>query len=253
MNEILAAITRKKKQLDSLKPLPVALEKKLYIWTRNELTYSSNALEGNTLTSGETAIILEKGITIGGKTLVEHLEAVGHARAVDFIKKLAGHTTHKTLTVEHLLVIHEHIVGASDAVSAWMLGRVARSDTHGPASLGNNLKIPELLEQFVASINASTEHPALLAARAHLQLGFIPPFVDANGSTARLLMNLLLLQAGYPMTIIDNSMRNAYIESIENALLHEKPEPFYDFIYHAIDKSLDNYLDAISNSASRSH
>lgn len=249
MNEILATITRKKELLDSFRPFPVALEKNVYTWSRNELTYTSNALEGNTLTSSETAIVLEKGITIGGKTLVEHLEVIGHARAVDFIKELAGHTTHATFTTEHLLAIHRHILGTIDPVHAGELRSVAVRISGSRVPRPNYLKLPELVQSFILSINNANEHPALLAARAHLQLVFIHPFVDGNGRTARLLMNLLLLQAGYPLTVIDNNMRNEYIECIENALLHEKTEPFYDFIYHAIDKSLDNYLDAVTNSA----
>ena len=244
---MLATITRKKELLDSFKPFPTALEKNLYTLARNELTYASNALEGNTLTNSQTAIIIEKGIVIDGKTLVEHLDVVGHAQAVDFIKELAGHITHATLTAEHLVMLHRYIVGASDSVSAWMLGRIADSDAGPHLSQHNALKIPELMEEFMASINVSTEPPALLAARAHLQLMFIPSFVDGNGSTGRLLMNFLLLQAGYPLTVIDSELRDEYIECIENALLYEKPEPFYNFIYRAIDKSLDNYLDALNN------
>ena len=246
---MLVTITRKKELLDSFRPLPEVLEKNLYTWARNELTYTSNALEGNTLTSGETAIILEKGITIGGKTLVEHLEAVGHAQAVDFIKELAGKTTHVTLTFEQLLAIHSKILGVIDPVHAGVLRNVAVRISGSRVPRPNYLKLPELVQHFMVSINSANEHPALLAARAHLQLVFMHPFVDGNGRTARLLMNFLLLQAGYPLTVIDCEQRNEYINCIENALLHEQPEPFYDFIYRAIDKSLDNYLDAVHNSA----
>ena len=79
MEQILKRITEKKKQLEGKRPFSLELEKNLYTWSKMGLTYTSNALEGNTLTEGETALVVEKGVTIGGKTVVEHLEAIGFA------------------------------------------------------------------------------------------------------------------------------------------------------------------------------
>ncbi|MBM3892927.1 Fic family protein [Candidatus Dependentiae bacterium] len=249
MNEILERITRKKEQLDSFRPLPPALEKNLYTWARNELTYTSNAIEGNTLTSSQTAMVIEKGLTIGGKTFVEHCEAIGHAKAVDFIKVLASGTSHETLTLDHILAIHHLILDQIDAHHAGALRTVAVRISGSRVPRPNYIKLPELMQNFVITLNQSVEHPALLAAKAHLLFVFIHPFVDGNGRTARLLMNLLLLQGGYPLTVIGVDQRNEYIDNIENALLHEKPDGFYEFIFQAVEKSLDDYLDAVSNSA----
>lgn len=249
METILSRITQKKNRLDSFKPLPTALEKNLYAWARNELTYTSNAIEGNTLTSSQTAMVIEKGLSIGGKSVVEHWEAINHAKAVDLIKELAQATTHATLTLEHVLSIHHMILGTIDPAHAGVLRNVAVRISGSVVSRPNYLKLPILMQDFINTINSSTAHPAQRAAMAHLQFVFIHPFVDGNGRTARLLMNLLLLQDGYPLTIIDNNNREAYVDSIEHALLNEKPEDFYQLIFAAVEKSLDDYLDAVSNSA----
>lgn len=89
MKEILQRISEKKEQLDALRPFPAELDKNLYEWFKVALTYSSNAIEGNTLTLAETAQVVEKNITVSGKSIVEHLEAINHAKAVDFIQYLA--------------------------------------------------------------------------------------------------------------------------------------------------------------------
>ena len=98
MENQLARIDEKKKQLDSFRPLPQALVKNLDEWFKIALTYTSNAIEGNTLSHEETAIVIEKGITIGGKTITEHLEAINHAKAIDFIKDLVKHNFLRILT-----------------------------------------------------------------------------------------------------------------------------------------------------------
>ena len=142
MNEILERITRKKEQLDSLRPLPPALEKNLYTWARNELTYASNAIEGNTLTSSQTAMVIEKGLAIGGKTFVEHCEAIGHAKAVDFITTLAISTSHETLTLDHILAIHHLILDTIDAQHAGVLRTVAVRISGSRVPPPNYLKLP---------------------------------------------------------------------------------------------------------------
>src|SRR2546430_12146477 len=118
MDELLKKLTAKKDRLDGLPPLPPELIKNLDEWYRVELTYTSNAIEGNTLTRAETALVIEKGITVQGKTLTEHLEAKNHAAAVDFIKALAKRTKPTDIIEGTILDIHRHILKSIDDANA---------------------------------------------------------------------------------------------------------------------------------------
>ena len=118
MEQILESISRKKKQLEAKRPFPIELEKNLYNWAKMGLTYTSNALEGNTLTEGETVLVVEKGLTIGGKTVVEHLEALGQAEAIDFIHTLSQKKKCSDLTVKDVLEIHRILLEKIDPVNS---------------------------------------------------------------------------------------------------------------------------------------
>jgi Fic family protein len=155
MNTVLARISEKKTLLDSFRPLPAGLEKSLYTWARNELTYTSNAIEGNTLTSSQTAIIINDGLSVGGKSLTEIWEAVNHAKAVDFITDLATHTTHATITLEHILSIHHLILHTIDPTRAGVVRDVAVRISGSRVPRPNFLKLPELMATF---IKKSTRH-----------------------------------------------------------------------------------------------
>lgn len=117
MNQILQRIIAKKQQLDQYRPLPPALVKNLDDWFRVELTYTSNAIEGNTLTRQETALVVEKGLTVEGKTLREHLEAVNHANALDFIGGLVG-KRRAEFGEQDVLAIHQMILQSIDNLNA---------------------------------------------------------------------------------------------------------------------------------------
>ncbi len=251
MEALLKRITEKKQRFDTFKPLSKDLEKNLYEWTRVSLTYSSNAIEGNTLSHQETAQVIEKDITIGGKTIVEHLEAINHAKAIDLIVDKAKETTRANLVVDDILDIHRCILQNIDAANAGTfrtglnpgncLVRIMGSMVPRP----NYLKVPELMNEFIQWLTTTSGHTAKIAADAHLKLVFIHPFVDGNGRTARLLMNLLLLQDGYPLTIIEKEKRITYINAIEKALKNNQLEDYYRVIFEAIEKSLDLYLEAL--------
>lgn len=228
MNNILQRIIEKKAQLDALSPLPRELEKNLYEWFQGALTYHSNALEGNTLTFGETAQVIEKQLTVGGKTLVEHYEAVNHAQTIDYIHRLSVQKNRKQLSVEDLFNVHKLTLKNTD-----------REFVHS-----NDTQPLALLNELVDSIHTSHDHVAKIAADAHLSLVFIHPFVDGNGRTARLLMNLLLLQENYPLFFIKVEDRQAYISAIEKALLKAELDDYYQVIYKAIESSLDEYIAA---------
>ncbi len=241
---MLARLTEKKRRLDTYQPLPPELVKNLYQWFRVELTYTSNAIEGNTLTHSETALVLEKGITIGGKTIAEHLEAVNHANAIDFIMQLAQ-KNQAQVTLDDLLEIHKRVLQKIDDDNAGFLRKVAVRIMGSRVPRPNYLKVPELMDEFVLWLNNVHDHPAKIAADAHLKFVFIHPFVDGNGRTARLLLNLLLVQAGYPLVIISNEKRKEYIDALEKSFLTGDNKDFYTLVYAAVESSLDQYLEAV--------
>ena len=249
METMLIRIAEKKKLLDSHQPLNHQLSKNLYAWSRIALTYNSNSIEGNTLTSNETAQVVEKGITIGGKTFVEHQEAINHAKAVDFIQQLSNQKKQANLMVSDILAIHRIILDAINASYAGVFRDVAVRVSGSMVPRPNYLKVPELMDQLVTQIRTSADHPALVAANAHLQFVLTHPFVDGNGRTARLLLNLILLMHGYPLVIIENTVRQAYIDGIEEALLHNQPASYYQVVFTAIEHALDRYLEAVNESA----
>ena len=246
MQDLLTQLSKKKQRLDAISPLPAVQIKNLDEWYRVELTYTSNAIEGNTLTRRETSLVVDKGLTIAGKSFIEHLEAVNHAGAVDFIKELASQTKTLNITNRTILDIHQHILSKIDDTNAGRYRnvpvRVAGSMTVFP----NHLRVAELMDEFVAALHvkarAKTVHPAQLAAFAHFRLVSIHPFVDGNGRTARLLMNLILEQAGYPPAIIRKEDRLKYINALEQARIKEDDDIFYEIVYEAVDRSLDIYL-----------
>jgi len=217
MEELLPQLDQKKQQLDGHRPLSPDLLANLEEWFRVELTYTSNAIEGNTLTRSETALVVEKGITVKGKTLKEHLEAINHAEAIDYVKDLV-HTKRSDLKRADILGIHALILTRIDDENA---GRYRTDDVRIAGThvvLPGWQKVGELMEDFLQWLTASSQdHPVQVAADAHLKLVSIHPFIDGNGRTARLLMNLLLMQQGFPPALIRKEDRADYIQSIETA------------------------------------
>ena len=240
-------LTELKKNLDSYRPLPSDLVSNLEQWFKIELTYTSNALEGNTLTRQETAVVVEKGLTVGGKTLVEHLEATNHAEAYENILAIAERRR-KKLSEEDILVIHETILKGIDDYNAGCYRSVMVRISGSQVVLPNYMKVPDLMAEFVGWMTKQkkTLHPVELAAEAHYQLVTIHPFTDGNGRTARLLMNLILIQCGYPPALIRNRDRLKYIQSLEKAQLGGSKEDFYRIIHAAVKRSFRIYLRALS-------
>jgi Fic family protein len=245
MNTMLSDLSRKKQSLDQFQPLAPELIKNLREWFRVELTYTSNAIEGNTLTRQETALVVDKGMGIEGKTLKEVLEAAGHAKAFDYIEQFAG-GSRIDISENTILAIHERILGNIDDINAGHYRSVPVRIAGSRAVMPNYLKVPDLMSDFAAWLKAeNSDHPAKVAADAHFKLVSIHPFVDGNGRTARLLMNLLLMQSGYPAAIIRPEDRSTYIAALEIAQTGGPLDGYYDCIYAAIDRSLDIYLESV--------
>lgn len=250
MDGLIKRLTEKKQKLDGYRPLSSTLVNNLEEWFRVELTYTSNAIEGNTLTRKETALVVEDGITVRGKTLKEHLEAINHAEALDFIKELVK-KKRQEITEQEVLDIHALILKKIDDDNAGRYRNIAVRIKGTDIILPNHLKIPELMEDFFAWLRGkNNDHAVKIAADAHIKLVSIHPFSDGNGRTARLLMNLLLIQKGYPPALVRKEDREMYINSIGKAQLSEDFSDYYKIIYRAIDRSLDIYLDAIEGKIS---
>jgi len=249
VNSILQRIINKKTQLDQYRPMRSVLVRNLDEWFRVELTYTSNAIEGNTLTRQETALVVEKGITVEGKTLKEHLEATNHAEALDYVKALAGRGR-QDITEDDVLQIHRFILHSIDDPNAGRYRNVPVRIAGAAVVLPNYAKVPELMAEFMTWLHNDTSSRHVdIAAEAHYRLVSIHPFVDGNGRTARLLMNLLLMQTGYPAAVIRTEDRRAYINALERGQTTGDTTDYYQVIYEAVERSLDIYLDAVSGNS----
>lgn len=240
----LKKLNQKKALLDEHRPLPPELVRNLEEWFLVELTYTSNALEGNTLSRKETAAVVEKGLTVGGKTLVEHLEATNHAKALQDVIRLSQTPTSK-LKLTDLLRIHETVLRGIDDDHAGHLRTIPVRISGSPVILPNPAKVPDMMDVFLKWLTSSKDlHPVEFAAEAHYQLVTIHLYVDGNGRTARLLMNLILMQNGYPPAIIRTRDRIKYISSLEKAQLGGSKDDYEKLIVDAVGRSLDIYLKA---------
>lgn len=245
MDDILLQIEAKKKRLDSYKPLPKELTKNLEEWFRIELTYTSNAIEGNTLTRQETAMVVEEGLTVEGKSITEHQEAINHAEAFDYIQTLAI-KRRQDLTERDILDIHSIILSKIDDTNKGRYRNVAVRLRGSETILPNPIKVPELMEEFIKWLKGdNSDHPIKIAIDAHYKLVSIHPYVDGNGRTARLLMNLLLMQEGYPPAIVRKEDRSTYINSLEKGQTKNDLTDYFTVMLEAVDRSLDIYLEAL--------
>jgi len=244
MELFLEKLTRKKERLDALRPLPPALVQNLDEWFKVELTFTSNAIEGNTLSRRETALVVQRGITVGGKALVEHLEATNHARALEWVMEQIQRSGAQIRETD-ILRIHELILKGIDDNNAGRYRNLPVRIAGSTVVLPNHRKVPDLMEQFTAWLRTSDAlHPVEAATEAHYRLATIHPFTDGNGRTARLLMNLILMMAGYPPAIIRKRDRLSYLASLETAQLGGSKDSFLRLVRNAVKRSLDIYLNA---------
>jgi len=243
MNSLFSLLKEKKIRLDSYRPFPIEMFSSLQEWYKIELTYTSNAIEGNTLSRVETAMVVEKGLTVDGKTLIEHIEAVNHAKAFEWVINRIS-TSRLEINKSVILELHQQILQNIDNNNAGRFRNIPVRIAGSTVIMPNAIKVPELMDKFVLWLRESDDDALNIAIDAHFKLVSIHPFVDGNGRTARLLMNLLLMQAGYPPAIIKKEDRKKYIISIEKAQLGGKLSDYYNLMYQAIDQSFDIYFNA---------
>jgi len=236
----LAKIDLLKVEIDKIRPLSPEILKQLKEYFRIGLTYSSNAVEGNTLTESETKVVIEDGITIAGKPVKDHMEAIGHSDAFDEIYDLAkqeGFTEQDILRLHHLFY---HRINEKEAGNYRKTGVIITGTVYIPPKAE---RVPMDMKKFIKELPAYRKklHPVEFAAHVHLELVNIHPFVDGNGRVARLLMNLALLQEGYPIAIISPVVRADYISSLVKANKGDR-KPFFNFISSMACETMKDYL-----------
>jgi excisionase family DNA binding protein len=238
-------LTIKKQKLDKFRPLPPELVKNLDEWFKIELTYTSNAIEGNTLTRAETSLVIGKGLTVKNKSLREHLEATNHVEALEYVGTLVS-KKRQEITEQDILDIHRLILNKIEEDNAGRYRQHHARITGSQVILPNPAKIPQLMQNFMDWLgNNNPDHVAKIASDAHYKLVTIHPFADGNGRVSRLLMNLILMQEGYPPAIIRKEDRLEYINSLEPAQIAGSLDDLYNLVYDAVDRSLDIYLEAL--------
>lgn len=229
-----------KAKIDAFRPLSDEALKQLKAYFKISYTYASNALEGNTLSLNETKIVVEDGITIGGKPLKDHLEAIGGACAFDLMFDYLK----KNITESVILALHRMLYKKIDEQNAGIYRTCNVLITGSEFELPKHSELPALMQQFTAVIphKKASSHPVEFCAWLHERLVSIHPFIDGNGRCARLLMNLALLQAGYNIVTIPPIVRLDYIAALQEAQLNNNSEPFINFISEMVLEAQKEYL-----------
>ena len=232
--------------LQSLRPLPASVVEELRHRYEVRLTHHSTAIEGNTLTQSETEIVLEKGITIAGKSLADHLEVVGHKEALDFVRMLASgdeEIGERQIREIHALVMkgqHQADIGAYRTLDV----RAAGTDFTYPS----HLKVPELMKEFASWLSCADRSEAIgFVTEAHFRFVTIHPFRDGNGRVGRLLMNLWLLRLAYPIAVIPVERRAEYIDALVAAQSGGDLDPLRSLVAESV---LAGLLDTLATCAS---
>ncbi len=244
--QTLEQIERYKALWDAAQPLPASLLTSLREDWEVTQTYNSNAIEGNTLTLAETKVILLHGVTVGGKLLNEHLEVLSHRDAMRVMMRLAQ--GQQPLEETSILELQRVILSRVQESDAGRYRTVRVRVTGSSRVFPNPLKVPDLMGELVAQINAMltrAEHPVLIAAAVHFGLVHIHPFADGNGRTGRLLMNLILLRHGYPPALLPVTKRLEYYAALEKANDGDALE-FNQFIAQITFETLQNMVAVVA-------
>ena len=245
MNVMLKEVDVQKEQLSALRPLPEEALEKIQDALDIEYTYESNRIEGNTLTLQETALVVNEGVTISGKSMREHLEAINHAEAISYIKDIAKQDieiSERTIKEIHALILHG--IDRENAGRYRTVPVMISGSTHMPPQ---PYLIEKQMEDFILrfkQMEAEKVHPVLIAAYLHDELVRIHPFIDGNGRTSRLLMNLYLLRHGYVIITLkgSNDAKVNYYKALEMSHTEQLPEDFQKLVIEAEIAALQKYL-----------
>lgn len=236
----LQEIDELKLKIDTFRPLSSDILKQIQEYYRIGLTYTSNALEGNTLDLAETKVVIEDGLTINGKPMKDHLETIGHSCAFDKLLELAKSDF---ITEENIKCLHRLFYNKIDSDNAGIYRKKAVIVTGADIDFPLPLELDDKMKNFVSSLSQMRQelHAVEFAAMVHALFVNIHPFIDGNGRVARLLMNLVLLQSKYNITIIPPVVRADYIRALQ-ASNHNNFEPFINFISEMVYEAQKDYL-----------
>ncbi len=239
MKKVLEEIDVLQKEINQFRPLNEEMTKQIREYYRIGFTYSSNAMEGNSLTETETKVVLEDGITIGGKPLRDHYEAVGHSEAFDMLYSIAKT---KSVTEDNIKKMHYLFYRRIDESNAGIYRKTKAIITGSKYPTPNPVDVPEHMQHLPEKAEALRKnyHPVEFAAVLHKEFVFIHPFVDGNGRVARLIMNLALLQEGYSIAVIAPLLRQEYMRSLEKA--HTDDKDFIELIAQSVKETQRDYL-----------
>ncbi len=233
-----------KQALDSYRPLPAEIVSNLHEDLVLRWTYNSNAIEGNTLTLKETKVALE-GITVGGKTMREHFEAINHRDAIFFVEELLQQNA--TLSAWQIKSIHQLILKNIDDKNAGIYRRVNVTISGAEHVPPDALHVESEMNRFIDwyQNQASALHSVERAARVHADFVKIHPFVDGNGRTARLLMNLELMKDGFPPAVLPVEKRLEYYEALDYAHTKNNYGPFLILMADVVETAFKPYWHAL--------
>ncbi len=240
---LLTAIDRKKKELDTRRPLTEGELERLTEEFIVEYTYNSNAIEGNTLTLRETDMVL-RGLTIDRKPLKDHMEAVGHKEAFDFVRDLVKERV--PLSESIIKQIH-YLVLADKREDRGVYRRVPvriMGAKHEPVQ---PYLIQPKMEQLLETYRNSTDHIIPRLARFHIEFEGVHPFIDGNGRTGRLLVNLELMKAGYPPIDIKFADRISYYNAFDEYHVKHNLGAMEKLFAGYVNARLDSYLEMLDN------
>jgi len=246
--DVAKRLLSKKRTLDRNRPLPADVLRKLRHQFEIEYTYHSNAIEGNTLTMGETQLVLEEGITVGGRTLREIQEARNHPQAIEYVEEISK----KALDQTRLLALHSLLMRDVDEQRGqYRTGevRITGSRYIPPPPY----EVKPLMQDLLGWLDKNEDElrPVELAAIFQHKFLFIHPFHDGNGRMARLLTNMVLIRYGYPPIVLQRQERKQYYSYLSKADRGDS-KPFVRFVARAVEKALDLYLRAIGAAGDQS-
>ncbi len=233
-----------KETIDQCRPFSKETAKSLREKLIVEWTYNSNAIEGNTLTMSETKVVLE-GVTIGGKTLVEHFEVINHRDAIEFVENLIKNEEH--LTEINIRNIHSLILKEIDDKNAGKyrnVNVVISGANHIPPK---HYELNALMQKLIYEYNNEwgKYHPIIKATLLHGEFVKIHPFIDGNGRTARLLLNFELMKNGSPPIIIKSKNKAKYYEALDHAHTTMDYKPFIKLVSNLVKESCDLWISVL--------
>ena len=242
-NDIIKRIESKMDELNRLRPPPTSAVNKLRQQFEIDMTYNSNGIEGNSLTLKETYLVISEGITVKNKSLKDHLEAKDHYEALEFVMELVEHKKPQTFSEQLIKTLHQIVV--RDIEKEWA-GKYRNSNVmitgarHKPPEAIN---VPSEMDNLIKWFrkNARDLHAIELAALIHHKFVNIHPFFDGNGRVSRLIMNVILLREGYPLSVVLKNDRKRYYDTLAKADEGDYTS-FVRMMAQSVERSLDIYL-----------